>query len=238
MDKYPDSILYRNVIPYVIPGALLILTLRWFLDGFVGMNLTPWDAGGVGGAALLIFGSWVFGYLVQVCGVWLLSKLYHLESRLPSQLLEPSDSHLTPEFKTEFGNWVRKVLGLSPENAEVYPLCAAFVQSRPEGRVTERQASLHGLVRGLLAIVKIVLTASVLVVGKQLLLALLPALNIVLPVTGFVTFDESNLIVGILLLVMSVVSLRLLGKFAAHTAELVVENVYRSFYVACHSKPE
>jgi hypothetical protein len=228
----------KDIIIHVIPGAIALALVLWFLDGFAGMIINLFSLGtGVVSLVMWFLGAYVAGVFVQLLrGVFGGEKSESLTDRISAQLLAESDERFSSEFKRELISRAKKIFGAAATEKELYGLSRSCSMQHGATRRAESLSAFGEMYRGLLISTRIGLIVSLLIAVKQVILLLLPQFNIVVAVTGFLDYETVHLVVGILLTLLFAVSTRMLKSRIQSCAEAVVSDVYMSFYALSGSQ--
>ncbi len=221
----------RDLVAHLIPGAILLALAVWFLDGFVGLLINLMTLGtGVVSLVIWLLGAYVAGVFVQLFGGLITGrKPDALEGLLALQLLAEGDDRLSANFKRELAARAQKMFGFVPAGKELYWLCTDYVMQHDAARRAESLSAFGEMYRGLLVTARVGMTISVLIFLKHAVLLLLPQMNIIVPVTGFLDYETVHLVIGVLLFVVFGVGVGLLKARIVFCAESVVSEVYTSF---------
>ena len=220
----------KDIVAHFIPGALLLGLALWFLDGFAGIviNLLTLGNGAVS-LVMWLAAAYVAGVFIHVFRRFLIGRHRdQLETALATQLLAEADSHFSPEFKRELAARSGRLFGHAA-GEELFQLCLNYnAQHRAAGRA-ESLAAFGDMYKGLLATVRVGAAVSLLIAIKQVILLLLPQLNMIVPVTGFLEYEAVQLAVAIILLIVFGLSVQVLRKTTEAYARETVAEVYTGF---------
>ncbi|RPH92861.1 hypothetical protein EHM69_11810 [candidate division KSB1 bacterium] len=232
------SLSFRDIMRYVVPGAVALAIIIWFLNGFVGIHFGTFDAD-LGTSILFLLASYVVGHVLDLFGGIVLGKrMNSLAKNTVVAVKNASPDTFTQEFRDKLSQKVRERFNLPLETDEVFDLCDNAILGETAAQGRERLGALSGLYRGMLEAAWLGIGFSGLVVLKHLVLYILPLLNIIVPVTAFLDYEELHLVVGIVLLVLFVILLKPIRRRTESMTESYVYETFHAFYVIATKKKD
>lgn len=242
---------FQDLASYIVPGAVLLFLLYWFLGGFVDISyrfeITSW-----GTLAVSLILSYILGHLVQALGNFL-EPIYEKRwgGKYSDQLLRSDNIYFAPQFKAKLLRTIEAVFFLtlprSPANddektaqkqihEQAFHLCHALILQEHAAQQSDIFQGLYGLYRGLLSVGVIGLVVSSFITIKHTVLLSLHLSGFQLPQNDFLVFDKVQLISAALLLVFILVTRPLLTRRLQRFARHYAGAVYRSFFAWCVKK--
>ena len=221
----------KDLVAHVIPGVIVLALAVWFLDGFVGLLINLGTLGtGIVALVLWLVAAYVAGVFVQVfSGVLAGGRAADFENRLAADLISDGDIRFSPEFKRELQARTRKQFGGAASGKELFPLCRDYVAQHGAAGPSESVAAFGDMFRGILATARIGIVISVLIALKHAVLLMLPFMNIIVPVSGFVDYETVHLVMAVLLFIIFVGSSHSLKVRMVASAEESVAEIYTNF---------
>ncbi|MCK4231567.1 hypothetical protein KAX21_01330 [candidate division WOR-3 bacterium] len=236
-----DKFNFHDFVAYIIPGGLALIVVYWFLVSFVGLSL-PIQVKSLGESILFLAGSYFFGHLVQVLGTVIEKRQRKKWGGNPSELMLRKDyRYYSVEFLIKLKKAVKDTFAMTFETDsvnedsnrqrnETFKLCYALTITQNVCRHTEIFNGIYSLCRGIIATACI----SIVMIGaigiKQLLLLILPCINVALPQGKFWEYDSVTLGLSAALLLIFVLAVWLLKSRFREFALRFVDSVYRNFY--------
>lgn len=242
---------FQDLASYIVPGAVLLFLLYWFLGGFVDISyqfdITSW-----GTLAVSLVLSYILGHLVQALGN-ILEPIYEKRwgGKYSDQLLRSDSVYFAPQFKAELLRTIEAVFSLSvPSDSasadeksaqkqiheQAFHLCHALILQEGASQQSDIFQGLYGLYRGLLSVGMIGLVVSSFIAIKHVVLLSLHLSGFQLPQNDFLVFDKVQLISAGLLLLFILVTRPLVTQRLKRFARHYTSSVYRSFFAWCVKK--
>lgn len=254
---------YYDIVGFIIPGAVVVAILYWFVTGFLalptGIGVSIPDSIQV---LIFIVGSYFLGHVVHAVGVELLHdkemgsklrKLYFADSSEHSpeyrwNLIEIFEQTFTPKLSwiaelRDYRIWATQSKD-SEENklrnkqlSELFHLCHAFIRNEGLNANTDILEAVSNMYRGLYAGAFISAIVCILISLKQLILLVILAVAGSLPSDPFFAFKEPQLVLGMFLTLLFVVSAALLlrPRWELHK-RFYVDSVLTAMYVLSQKK--
>lgn len=236
---------FYDFVGYVIPGALILLLLYWFILGFFNLELLI-KVTSIGESLLFLAASYFLGHLIQALGNLIEKKqVEKWGGWFSEQFLRDDNEYYTPEFKSKLKECAQEIFGLSLNSSsedeqikknkrqETFSLCYSLVVQEDAAIHTEIFNGIYSLYRGLLASVWVGVVVSGIISLKHLLWFLFSLLDWTLPKSEFFYFEKLQLELGIAFLIFFIVTIRPLESRFKRFAKHFANSVYRNFYVWC-----
>jgi hypothetical protein len=227
------SFSFRDVMRYVVPGALAIGLTLWFLKAFLDVNFSMWNPD-LGDSIIFLLASYVVGHCLDLLGDRFLGgRLNSLQDKIQQQIHGGSYSGFTAEFRAKLNEMIQHKFGLPLSNEDINDICYNYLVQNKAAQATERYIAIQGLYRSLLVSIWIGLIFGASVLLKNAMLWLLTQSTVTIPVQGFFDFNLTDLATGFCLLAFFLLILRPLRTQLETFSEFAVADIYRSFYAYC-----
>jgi hypothetical protein len=224
---------FRDVARYIVPGSAAVALILWFMIAFAGVHIDSWNPG-LGDSILFLLAAYVAGHILDMLSNRFPILQYNrITEKIVEDIRSGKDAWFSPEFRERLDNKIREHLHVPLSSVEAFSLCDTFITGHQTAREQERYTALTGLYGGLYMSCWLSVVLSTLVSLKHVVLLILPLFNVIIPVTSFLDFAETQLIGGLVVLCGSVFLLRPLHAETVGLNESYVLETYRAFYVLC-----
>ena len=224
---------FRDVARYIVPGSVAAALVLWFLAAFAGVHMELWNPG-LGDSILFLVAAYVLGHILDILSNRFPSLRY---DRITDKVIEAvrsgRDEWFSAEFRAQLDGKIQEYLHVSLSGPDAFNLCDTYITGHQSAREQERFTALTGLYGGLYMSCWFAVASSALIVLKHVLLLALAFFNVIIPVTPFLDYEETQLASGLIVLIGSVLLLRPLRSETVGLNESYVLETYRAFYSLC-----